>query len=129
MSPGEWAGLITVVVIVACLMIFLDDGAYEMYDAQDVDPEVEAHRAEAFHGSGCAQRADREPCDIAEEESEDDVYAKAADEILSPKPSKELQRLMYLTRVAATGHATDDEKRELHDLRIRYGRFEEVVQI
>lgn len=43
-------------------------------------------------------------------------------------PSPDFTRLRILSRVNRTGHATEEEKRELHELRLRFGRFEEVVQ-
>lgn len=129
MSPGEWAGLVCLVGI-ACLIWLIggDDPPAE----DEVDPGVAAMRAETEHPSERIIKTDPDEFEnLGSDETMRVLEQKPFDiEAFMAKPlSPEFERLMFLTRVAATGHATDDEKRELHELRIRYGRFEEVVQV
>lgn len=45
------------------------------------------------------------------------------DENFEQPASPQFRRFQFLDRLERTGHLEDDEKRELHDLRLRFGRM------
>jgi hypothetical protein len=142
MTPGEWVGLLSVIVILVALLIWIDDGIDWMYDDEEpppVDPSIEAMRADAGHASewppvphdwdGCGPIDDDEiGFDPARPGDDRTVIMTDPDEHMNLEelnPAPEFARMELLSRLSRTGHINDDEAKELQGLRARLGYWED----